>query len=119
MQNQQQQSSTPRKQVIKIAEPAKFSGKRDIAFVDAWLLSMERYLEHYQVGPRNWVTTTGKRKDLIIIINNNRNVDNNDRNTQLLNMLLDKLTIDPPAVNKNDDLIDLSSSRDEDNSDGV
>ena len=43
--------------------------------------------------------------------NNNLNI-NNDRNNQLLNLLLDKLTIDPPSTEiKNDDLVDLSSCK--------
>ncbi|OAD03941.1 hypothetical protein MUCCIDRAFT_81899 [Mucor lusitanicus CBS 277.49] len=49
---------------------------------------------------------------------NNHNQRNNDnRNNQLLNMLLDKLSLDDTSsssVNKADDLIDLSSGRDED-----
>ncbi|KAG2190440.1 hypothetical protein INT46_004379 [Mucor plumbeus] len=58
MQNQQEQTPMPRNHIVKIAEPNKFSGERDIALIDAWFLSIERYLEHYQVDPSNWVTTT-------------------------------------------------------------
>ena len=43
--------STP--PIIKIAEPCKFSGQRDIAFLDAWFLTMEMYLAHYKVDPVN------------------------------------------------------------------
>ena len=43
--------------VLKIAEPSRFSGQRDIAFIDSWFLTMERYLHHYQVDPVKWVPT--------------------------------------------------------------
>ncbi|KAK4513365.1 uncharacterized protein ATC70_005361 [Mucor velutinosus] len=44
-------------ELIKIAEPGRFSGQRDIAFIDAWLLPMRCCLGHYHVNPVNWVPT--------------------------------------------------------------
>lgn len=54
----QQNSRPPTLSIIKIAEPGKFSGQRDIALLDAWFLTMERYLVHYKVDPVNWVSTS-------------------------------------------------------------
>ncbi|CEP09092.1 hypothetical protein [Parasitella parasitica] len=54
--NQSSQAPSNSGPLLRVADPTRFSGQRDIAIIDAWILSMERYLSHYKIDPCNWIS---------------------------------------------------------------